>query len=331
MKTTAALLTVLCVVGQARSQAELPMVGVLNLESRTVPAAELDALSDRLRLELFRTGVFQVIERERMDAILLEQGFQASECMATECAIEMGQLTGATYMVAGKVSRVGSVLSITARMISVETGTIERTAVHDCPCELEIVLTRVLREVAVELAGDEVDTWGEEDVFSQEDEGNQIETHADIEPEPPEGHPMAEQGSKGLGDQSRRTMRNTRDDYVLLGLIGVSAAWMKPLEGRSDIGVEIGLGILGEFKGLNTVAIWNIHMRPDASFDPYLQLAAGIMSGQREETVGLLGLNTEWRDFTSFWGGAGIGMRFGRMGAIIRVATMPTLSLSYHY
>jgi len=132
---------------------ELPRVGVLDLTSENVPAAELRLLSDRLRIELFNTGQFLVIERQRMEEILREQGFQQSGCVATECVVEVGQLLGTQKMVAGSVGRVGEVYTISLRSINVETGAIERTAVKDCRCSLEEVLTRSIAEVAAELAG----------------------------------------------------------------------------------------------------------------------------------------------------------------------------------
>jgi hypothetical protein len=58
--------------------------GVLDLESSTIPAAELRVLSDRLRIELFNTGQFRIIERERMDAVSRRDDFQLGGCMTSE-------------------------------------------------------------------------------------------------------------------------------------------------------------------------------------------------------------------------------------------------------
>ena len=137
---------------------ELPRVGVLDLTSENVPAAELRLLSDRLRIELFNTGQFLVLERQRMEEILKEQGFQQSGCVETECVVEVGQLLGTQKMVAGSVGRVGEVYTISLRSINVETGVLERTAVKDCRCSLEEVLTRSIAQVAAELAGTAVVT-----------------------------------------------------------------------------------------------------------------------------------------------------------------------------
>ncbi len=128
-------------------------MGVLDLESPTISAAELRVLSDRLRVELFNTGQFRIIERERIDAVLQEQGFQLSGCTATSCVVEIGELIGVRKMVAGSVGKVGDVYSLALRIIDVESGAIERTAVQDCRCSLQQLLTSTIALAAAELAG----------------------------------------------------------------------------------------------------------------------------------------------------------------------------------
>jgi hypothetical protein len=138
----------------ARAQTtDLPRIGVLDLTSENVPPAEVRLLSDRLRVELFNTGQFTVVERERMEEILREQGFQQSGCTATECVVQIGRLLGADKMVAGSVGRVGEMYTISLRIVNGETGALERTAVKDCRCSIEDVLTTSIAQVAAELAG----------------------------------------------------------------------------------------------------------------------------------------------------------------------------------
>ena len=77
-------------------------VAVMDLEA-TGGVAETDKrmLSDRLRTELLNTGRFKVIERNSMENILTEQGFQLTDCTSDECVIEVGQLLGVERMIAG--------------------------------------------------------------------------------------------------------------------------------------------------------------------------------------------------------------------------------------
>ena len=125
----------------AHAQDAIP-IAVLDLTGHGIGDGELRMLSDRLRVELFKTGHYQVMEREQMKAVLDEQGFQQTKCVATECVVEVGQLVGVRKMIAGNVGKIGRVYSITVRLIDVESGALEETAVQDCQCLLEDVLTR---------------------------------------------------------------------------------------------------------------------------------------------------------------------------------------------
>ena len=106
-------------------------IAVLEFTGKNVSAVEASALTDRMRSELFRTGQFRVIEREMMDEILGEQGFQMSGCTTDECIVEMGRLIGVDQIISGSISRVGEVFSIAARTVDVETAEIVQIATYD--------------------------------------------------------------------------------------------------------------------------------------------------------------------------------------------------------
>ena len=112
---------------------------------------ECKALTDRLRRELFETKSFQVIEREMMEQIIEEQGFQQSGCSTDECMVEVGKLIGVEKIVGGSISQVGNVYSVSARIVSIETGEIENTAVYDHTGNIGELLTGGMKKVAYEL------------------------------------------------------------------------------------------------------------------------------------------------------------------------------------
>jgi TolB-like protein len=130
-------------------------IAVIDLDPTGISNNEAQFLSDRLRTELFETGTFQVVEREKMNTILKEQGFQQSGCTSVECAIEIGQLLNVTVMVAGSIGKIEEIYSISIRMIDVETGAIIRTATRDYEGKLSEVLTDVIPEISVDLAESE--------------------------------------------------------------------------------------------------------------------------------------------------------------------------------
>ena len=127
-------------------------VAVAEFRSIGVDKQPAQILVDRFRSELVGTDRFQVVERERMEAILEEQGFQQGElCGTDECAVEMGRLVGVTAIVAGTIGKLGATYTVTARLISVETGEIVSRASDDCSCEIDGLLAGMHR-LAVLLA-----------------------------------------------------------------------------------------------------------------------------------------------------------------------------------
>ena len=133
-------------------------IAVLDLDATNIKDEDARFLSDRLRIELFDAGIFNVLERDKMNVILQEQGFQLSGCTSVECAVEVGQLLNVQQMVAGSIGRIGNVYSISLRLIKVKTGELVKTAKHDYQGELSDMLTEVLPEIAQELSSGEGET-----------------------------------------------------------------------------------------------------------------------------------------------------------------------------
>jgi len=144
------IIILLCLCGGLLAQTN---IAVIDFTGKNVSAEEASALTDRLRIELFKTKKFTVIERERMDTILKEQGFQLSDCTDDACIVEMGQLVGVEQIVAGSVSRVGRVYSIAARIIGVEKGDLVNIATFDHEGEIGDLLKFGMQNIALQLAG----------------------------------------------------------------------------------------------------------------------------------------------------------------------------------
>lgn len=135
------------------AQTKLTNIAVLDLDPTGIDEEQSRFLSDRLRAELFNTGSFNVVERDKMNTILQEQGFQQSGCTSIECAVEIGQLLNVQEMVAGTLGKIDNIYSINLRLIDVEKGTIIQTATRDYKGILSDVLTKIIPAVANELAG----------------------------------------------------------------------------------------------------------------------------------------------------------------------------------
>jgi curli biogenesis system outer membrane secretion channel CsgG len=129
-------------------------IAVINLKSSSgVAAGESDLISDRLRGELFNTGKVNVMERDQMQEILKEQGFQQSGACSNEaCMVEMGQLLGVEQLVTGSLGKVGSMFLVNLRIIDVKTAKISKVVSKDIKGSIEDVVGE-LGPIAAELVG----------------------------------------------------------------------------------------------------------------------------------------------------------------------------------
>jgi len=135
-----------------QQQQEQLTIGVIDLEANGVEDSEARAITERFRTYLGRTNVFQVIERNQMEQIMEEMGFQASgACNTDECVVQVGQVLGASKMVAGSVSKVGNLYTLQIRMIDMATSRIEHPLFKDVT-GIEQVLLEATRELSDELA-----------------------------------------------------------------------------------------------------------------------------------------------------------------------------------
>ena len=131
-------------------------IAVIDFEGKGVSQTEASALTDRLRTELLNSRNFVVIERGMMEEILSEQGFQQSGCTTNECIVEVGKLVGVNRIIGGSVSKVGSLYSVSAKIVSVESGEIFTSITYDHNGEIEELLSEGMKMVAMQLSGNKI-------------------------------------------------------------------------------------------------------------------------------------------------------------------------------
>jgi TolB-like protein len=127
-------------------------IAVTNFKSgEGITEGESSVISDRFRVELFKTGGVNVMERDQMQDILKEQGFQASgACTDEACLIKMGELLGVHAIVGGSIGKVGSLYLVNLRLIDVQTGKITRVVSKDIKGDIEDVVAE-LDDIAKDL------------------------------------------------------------------------------------------------------------------------------------------------------------------------------------
>jgi TolB-like protein len=140
----------------AWSQATMPdgkmNLAVMNLKNAEgITEGEAGLISDRLRVELFNTGKVNVMERNQMQEILKEQGFQQTgACTDEACLVEMGQMLGVSAIVSGSIGKLGSMYMVNLRVIDVQTAQITHVVSDDIKGDIEDVVAR-LKPIARQL------------------------------------------------------------------------------------------------------------------------------------------------------------------------------------
>lgn len=134
----------------------------LNLNDETLVSAA-KVISQLVSHELAATGVYEMVERERLQDILREQGFGLTGCTTDSCVIEIGRLLNAPKMAVGTLGRLGRRYVLTMRIIDVELGIWESHAVEEGIYELED-LGKLVRPLVVKIVEPEESRRAEEDI-----------------------------------------------------------------------------------------------------------------------------------------------------------------------
>ncbi len=97
-------------------------VAVLDFEGKNISQSSAEAVTDLLRTELFNTGHFKVIERQRIQKIIEEQKFQMMGFTDASQAVEIGRILNVQKIMIGTVTLLGNTHLINTRMVDVQTG-----------------------------------------------------------------------------------------------------------------------------------------------------------------------------------------------------------------
>jgi TolB-like protein len=131
---------------------EKPAIAILDFEAQGVGQNEANVLTERIRAELFKTDKYRVMERSKMQEIFGEWGFQQAICNESECIVEAGNILGVEQMIAGSVQKIGTLYSISMRIVDVATGQVLTMGGADCNnCSIEQVALQTTRAAVISL------------------------------------------------------------------------------------------------------------------------------------------------------------------------------------
>ncbi len=127
-------------------------IAVLPFDAAGISSSEATILTNQLSSELYKLGGYTVLERSNMDLVLEEQGFQQAVCTSPECAIVAGKLLGVEKIIVGTIGRLGTLITISAKMVNVQSGKIENHVSKEVSSSIETLYLETIPEVAAILS-----------------------------------------------------------------------------------------------------------------------------------------------------------------------------------
>ncbi len=108
----------------------LASIAVSNVDTRGIELSPTD-MGNLLRLQLDKTGLFNIVDRYDMTDLLNIAELDITNCYGKSCLVRMGKALNVDKILTGSVERMGDKIVITLRLINVETETIERTDITE--------------------------------------------------------------------------------------------------------------------------------------------------------------------------------------------------------
>ena len=127
-RSKASWLVTLLLVGAAHGSPAKDVIAVLDFTSSGVSAAQAVTISAFVRQAAVKADVYRVIDEKNMRKILSIQAIQQTGCTDQTCAVRLGKVLNAKKVIVGEYAVLDNARFLTAQLVDVETGHIERVA-----------------------------------------------------------------------------------------------------------------------------------------------------------------------------------------------------------
>ena len=116
------LLTTIVLLSSIFAQEGKFAVSILDFTGEDVQDKVLRACYQQLETSLIESNRFTVIEKNKREELLEEQKFQSSGVCDEACAVEIGQLVGAEYLMLGEIIGFADLYQVNIKIINIEKG-----------------------------------------------------------------------------------------------------------------------------------------------------------------------------------------------------------------
>ena len=104
---------------------ETPILAVTDISiDKNIKSGLTIPLTERIREIFVNSNQYQIIDRNTINLVIEEQKFQLSDLVDAERTVRIGKLLGAQFIVAGNLTKIENLNTMSLRIIDVETGVI---------------------------------------------------------------------------------------------------------------------------------------------------------------------------------------------------------------
>ncbi|MBN1894473.1 hypothetical protein JW906_08255, partial [bacterium] len=107
-------------------------LAVLDFDAKNTDKANAEFVTDLLQTELFNTGSFKVVERQKVKKLIEEQHFQSSGMTDMDQAVEIGRLLNVQKIMIGTVTLLGSTYILNTRILDVQSAAVVLAEAAEC-------------------------------------------------------------------------------------------------------------------------------------------------------------------------------------------------------
>ena len=110
---------------QAQQLTQQNTIAVLDIDSKgfTVDPVQMGNIT---RIELDKTGVFQVMDKYDVEYLAEKHGLKTENCFGKLCLIDIGKVLKTDKVLAGSVELYGESIIVTFRLIDIGTENVEK-------------------------------------------------------------------------------------------------------------------------------------------------------------------------------------------------------------
>ncbi len=128
-------------------------IALLRLDAKGIDPNLSDLISDALLSELNNGGIYDAMERSKVQEILNEQGFQESgACDSESCQVQMGELLGIDQMIVGSIGKFDGTYILNLRRLDIKSAKILASSSNSVEGSLSFVLNSLVPQAIQEVS-----------------------------------------------------------------------------------------------------------------------------------------------------------------------------------